>query len=660
MKKRTDPVTYTVTLLCSLIFSAQLFTGSAENTPHNTPDSVKILILSKHIRLLKEGKTVKLSLSLPGRSEIDSDGKRIPGNALEITNKNGSVEFSSGNSILEKHDFTVFPGKQGDTFSIILNGEKRLYPLPLHVKYNGTDTELSIEENVNRFAIDSACSELGDLPEKTSEALYALAHLIKARCAIPSLTHKHKGYTFCDLSCCQSYKGISGRTFDDPISIKTAGNKNGFFFNTSSGGNIFTESIFNGSERTDIPPKDVIYSENMKLSDEKYRSWTASIGETELSGIIYPGKKLLLKNIFFDREKEVLTVESDNGGERFAPESFRIRVNRVKGWSFIKSNNYTLTQSDGFYKFTGSGLGHGAGLSFEGAIQLASRGYSRYEIIEHYYPSVEYTGPGPAVPGRILQYILFNSESGEIIHSSTGISFTNRIVPCGSLFKLFAALYLAEKRPDLFHNYSYTCTGHEKDKLIPEYCWKKPGHGKMSLTGALSNSCNKYFASLYDKIDPEDFRKWTNAFTKQNGIDLTLPPSGDRSGFAGLLAGLNFRTTISVAGIIKLNRFLYTENRDHKTEASAIIMDALHKTFTEGTASETDAVTTVHNTLPGYNTEKKDLWGKTGTVIAGTNSHCSYGIFTGGKGPVGIVAILRKGTGALAANESGKILSGIK
>lgn len=655
VKKRINFIKILFTV-CAIIFSVITAPALTENAPHNSSSKVKIQILSKHIRLLRESKTDHLRLSFPGSCEIGTGIKRIPCSTLSITCRNRFLNINTENTLIEKRDFNVYSKKRGDTFSININGENRFYPLPLYVKYDGTEIEFSVEETVNRYAIDSAWAELGDVPEKNYEALYALAHIIKARCAFSWFTDKHNGCNFCDLTCCQSYKGISGKTFNDPVSIKTSNIKNGFFFHSSSGGTLFTDSIFNGKERRINPPKDFIYSENIALSSEKHKSWTASIGESELAAILYPGEKTFLKKITFNRDREILILKKDREEEKLSPETFRIKINRIKGWNFLKSNNYSLTEADGIYKFNGTGLGHGAGMSLEGALQLAERGYSRFEIIEHYYPDVEYNIPRSSTVNHQLQYIVFNSESGEIIKSSTGISFTQRIVPCGSIFKLFIALYLAEKRTDLFFNYTYTCTDKEKDQLIPEYCWKKSGHGKMNLESALFNSCNKYFASLYDRIDPEDFKKWISVFTQKNGIVLTIPETDDRAGFSNLLAGLNFRSTITVDGIIKLNRYLYIINKEHPTEEAGIIFNALHKTFTDGTAKE---IAEENNSLPDR-INRNGLWGKTGTVIAGTNNHYSYGIFTGGLSATGIVAVLRKGTGAMAARESEKILLNIK
>jgi SpoIID/LytB domain protein len=645
-----------------LIISALIIGVSAEINSQSRINRVKILILSKHIRMLKEGNTDSLLMTIPKTGELDTGKRRIPVKTLTVFYNNNSIKIRTDRETLSSGDFILYPAERSDIFSIELNGEKRNYPLPLYIKNTGTDLELYIEEDINQFAIDSAWGELGDVSERNSEALYALAHLIKARCALPYLTNKHQGCHFCDLTCCQTYKGRSRRTFNDPVSIKAENLKNGLFFNSSGGGVIFTESIFNDKVKSAPAPKDIIYQENFILSREKYLNWEATINKKELTEILYPGRNEFLIKITFAPDKEILYIETGRQSLKYAPETFRLIVNRVKGWSFIKSNNYTLTMNDDIYKFKGSGLGHGAGMSFEGALQLAERGYSRYEIIEHYYPEIKYDTP-PSYNNQ-LQYIIFDYKSGETIQSSTGDSFRNRIIPCGSIFKLFIALYLAEKRTDLFYNYSYTCTGDERDKAMPEYCWDKPGHGRMDIRSALYHSCNKYFASLYSRIDRKDFTQWLNTFTAEKGIALSVPGIKDNKDFADLLAGLNFNLTITIYGIIRLNRHIFMENKEGSSERAGIIFSTLHKTFTIGTAKEHDGEKMKNRSYNNFsmqqNIKEKDLWGKTGTVIAGTNSHHGYGIFTGGLKSSGIAAILRKGTGAETAKESKKILLNLK
>lgn len=644
-----------------IIFSALVAGTGAEKVSGSGPrinGKVKILILSKHVRLLKEGKTGSIQITVPASAEFYTGIKRIPARALSITASNNIFTVKTERDSFTAGEFVLYPDNAGEMFYAAVDGTQRSYPLPLYIKNTGEHLELSIEEGVNQFAIDSACSELGDTSESHSEALFALAHLIKARCSLPYLKNKHRGYDFCDLTCCQTYRGRSGKSFDDPVSVSTDGVRNGFFFHTSGGGRLFTESIFNARGRLKSPPKDIIYSENLMLSGNNNPSWDAAINEHELAGILYPGKRKLLKNLVFDRDREIIFVETEKGSEKVSPESFRISVNRVKGWNFIKSNNYTVMRSGDIYHFSGSGLGHGVGMSFEGALQLAEKGYSRYEILEHYYPEIRYIVPAETVNFQ-MQYVVFNPATGDTIRSSGGTSFRNRVIPCGSIFKLFVALYLAEKRPDLFYNYKYTCTDKENDKLMPEECWNRTGHGEMDIRRALYNSCNKYFASLYSRIDRGEFTRWISGFTVKQGIELYLPGIKSGKEFSSMLAGLDFNLKITVNGIIKLNRYLCLPGEEPSSAEKEIIFDALHKTFTEGTAKKTLRESNHPDNKISYNATLNNIWGKTGTVISGTNSHFGYGIFTGGTSSMGIVALLRKGTGAPAARESERLLSDI-
>jgi NDP-sugar pyrophosphorylase family protein len=209
------------------------------------------------------------------------------------------------------------------------------------------------------------------------------------------------------------------------------------------------------------------------------------------------------------------------------------------------------------------------------------------------------------------------------------------------------AIYLASERTDLFYNHVYTCTDKQGDKATPEYCWNKTGHGRMNLVNALSHSCNKYFASLYEHINQDDFNRWLLKFIEEEGIKLHIPKVNNKSDFSSILAGLNFDVIINIDGLMKLDKFLYRKKMEASSEKFIIIFNALHRTFIDGTAKDENSDTA---------SNRERLWGKTGTVIAGTNNHYGYGIFIGGSDSVGIVSIFRKGTGSHAAKESKKIL----
>ncbi len=56
------------------------------------------------------------------------------------------------------------------------------------------------------------------------------------------------------------------------------------------------------------------------------------------------------------------------------------------GYDFIKSTRFNVSRSGSVFSFTGTGLGHGVGMSQWGARGMAAAGYSYKEILRHYYP----------------------------------------------------------------------------------------------------------------------------------------------------------------------------------------------------------------------------------------------------------------------------------
>jgi len=56
------------------------------------------------------------------------------------------------------------------------------------------------------------------------------------------------------------------------------------------------------------------------------------------------------------------------------------------GPSVVKSTRFIVDQADGAFRFTGTGFGHGVGMSQWGAYALAKEGADYTDILKHYYP----------------------------------------------------------------------------------------------------------------------------------------------------------------------------------------------------------------------------------------------------------------------------------
>jgi len=90
-------------------------------------------------------------------------------------------------------------------------------------------------------------------------------------------------------------------------------------------------------------------------------------------------------------------------------------------------------------------------------------------------------------------YLLLDANSGGILASHW--DEPDKVIPMGSLVKPFTALAYAEG-----HNFrypKYVCNG------SASRCWQKKPHGELDLTGAISVSCNAYFAHLAANVSDE-------------------------------------------------------------------------------------------------------------------------------------------------------------
>jgi penicillin-binding protein 2 len=76
----------------------------------------------------------------------------------------------------------------------------------------------------------------------------------------------------------------------------------------------------------------------------------------------------------------------------------------------------------------------------------------------------------------------------------------NGLYPPGSTVKMLMALSALEEglvKPET----EYYCNGRHRLGDNTFHCWKRGGHGKLDLVGAISNSCDVYFYELAEKMD---------------------------------------------------------------------------------------------------------------------------------------------------------------
>jgi SpoIID/LytB domain protein len=652
----------------SLLFMALLCTGAPGS---ELPDSasVTINILSKHIRLLREGRYERIGMRFPPTAVLEDMGEKSweTVTSLDIRCENGVLKLTTGARDFHEPFSLRVSATDGSVFTVILEDEKRRYPLPVAFRGSGGTVEIIVTEGLARYATDAATAEYGMLPGECHEALHALTLIIAARYHMRE--RPHRTFDFCDLTHCQVYRGrmAKGRTPLPDWQIDVRGRKASLLFHSRCGGRTFDERIFGSSVSKGRGVRDWISDEGLYLCRDT--RWEREIAEQEMVDLLFtegtqPRGPV---NCIYDRKRLRIILRGKNRQWEFPPEDFRLRMNRIRGWNYIRSNNYTIKQivRDGERHFllSGYGLGHGVGFCQHGALALARRGYSRYEIIEHYFPGIRFRNTGEACSTPYLSYVIFDLSNGRMVKSSHRQVLERRI-PAGSLFKILVSLCIAHERRDLI-DYRFHCRGTRDDPTLPERCWDPNGHGENDLIKALALSCNLYFASLYRHLSCRRFCSFCKKLFSLLQIQTQLPPVRHDTECARLYAGLDFRVTFSVRDLRKLVRFitpvptnetrferikrLYAVERDL---IGAGLRDVLEKGTASGAIKPYGARI---NYLPLLEKRLSDTgeggrrWGKTSTVVAGTNRKHSYGIFIGGDDEKGIVVLLRKGNGHLAA-----------
>jgi stage II sporulation protein D (peptidoglycan lytic transglycosylase) len=88
-------------------------------------------------------------------------------------------------------------------------------------------------------------------------------------------------------------------------------------------------------------------------------------------------------------EKWATQLKAEDAAALAPTESARLNLARKLGWKSVPGNSYSSHTENGAVVLEGVGVGHGIGLCQRGGADMARRGASFLEILEHYYPNTE-------------------------------------------------------------------------------------------------------------------------------------------------------------------------------------------------------------------------------------------------------------------------------
>ena len=182
-------------------------------------------------------------------------------------------------------------------------------------------------------------------------------------------------------------------------------------------------------------------------------------------------------------------------------------------------------------------------------------------------------------PSESISYLLLDAQSGSVIAERwPGADIP---IPVGSLIKPFTVLAYAQTHAQFP---AVVCSG-QRDS-----CWLPRGHGRITLTEAIAQSCNAYFLRLAREV----------AVDRANAVLMLfgLPPVSiaDKS---VALAGLSSDWRVSPLSLVRAYATLARESR----ERAAQIFSGMRASAKAGTGRA------VSLSLPG-----RDALAKTGTA----------------------------------------------
>lgn len=104
------------------------------------------------------------------------------------------------------------------------------------------------------------------------------------------------------------------------------------------------------------------------------------------------------------------------------------------------------------------------------------------------------------------------------------------LYPPGSTFKVVTALSFMRNNPD-YEDYVYNCTGEITIEDTTITCYNHRVHGEVNLEEAMEVSCNTFFTSLYNEVEPKELEETANDLLFNESLDFILPYKDSSFGF---------------------------------------------------------------------------------------------------------------------------------
>ena len=241
---------------------------------------------------------------------------------------------------------------------------------------------------------------------RETEALKALAVVVRTYMLANAGRHSSEGFDFCDTTHCQLYRGeqdLSDRVASAAVAnavARTAGQVLRFegrtvegFYNAACGGISATPSMVWGGS-SNYPYSRIACR---WCHSSKFDTWERSARAADILGSLSSIMSSNLSSateLITDTEQPsgfVRAVTVGDGSRRvvLSTDAFRRAIGLRLGWNTVLSPTFTVERRGARFIFRGRGFGSQIGLCEAGAFAQAAAGRSYREILNFYYPGAD-------------------------------------------------------------------------------------------------------------------------------------------------------------------------------------------------------------------------------------------------------------------------------
>jgi stage II sporulation protein D len=344
-----------------------------------------------------------------GQYEIDSySGQHIilkDGELAIISEYGGRLAVKTKSTVVFKCDSVILRGKTGnDSFTLRANGKA-----PLRQYYSG---DLQCIPDIGTILLINIC----DIESYVAGVVkaeggsgrnieYFKTQAIIARTYMYKYFNKHIAdrYNLCDETHCQAFNGVTRDSVINKASFETKG------LVILGPDSTLIISAFHSNCGGETSPAEFAW-----LSSQPYlkrvidpwchssrnATWTKSISFTTWTDYI---SKAGFRGNIADRSQfnfSTLTRQND-----YRAGTFTYPIRQIRTDLNLRSAFFSLKVAGDSVIFNGRGYGHGVGLCQEGAMVMASKGYTYSQIIDFYYSGVIITDIKNAVDNNNLEKV---------------------------------------------------------------------------------------------------------------------------------------------------------------------------------------------------------------------------------------------------------------